>query len=117
MTAPPLRETKEWAWLALTLLLCSVLAIWLVITIPIVNKLPEGTSTVAEYVVNATIARFGLPVAGFLLLASLVTALGHNRGDGRWELDFAGKVFSFAAATFSFWAVTTGLWVLAHFPG
>jgi len=111
MSERSLGTTKEWVWLLVTLVVCSGIALWLVWTIPIVNELPEGTSTVAEYVVNATVARFGLPVVVFLFLASLTTALGHNKGDGRSGLDFAAKVFSFGAATFSLWAVSSALMV------
>jgi hypothetical protein len=115
-TERSLWTTKEWAWLLVTLVACSGVALWLVLTIPIVNELPEGTSTATEYVVNATVARFGLPVVAFLFLASLTTGLGHNKGEGRSGLDFAAKVFSFGAATFSMWAVGSGLVVGATLP-
>jgi len=104
-------ETKEWAWLAGMLVLCSITALVMIWTIPIVSKLPEGTSTVAEYVVNATVARFGVPVVALLFLASLMTALGHNKGDGRPRLDFATKVCNFGAATFSLWAGASAVFV------
>lgn len=104
MAERSLRETKEWGWLAGMVVACSVIAWALIATIPIVNALPEGTSTVAEYVVNATVARFGVPVVFLLFLAALMTALGHNKGEGRPGLDFAAKVCSFGAATFSLWA-------------
>ncbi|MET3509873.1 hypothetical protein [Plantibacter flavus] len=116
MTERTVRETKEWIRLLGTLITCGIIAVWLILTIPIVNKLPEGTGTVAEYVVNATVARFGLPVVVFLFLASLIAALGHNKGDGRPGLDFAAKVCSFGASAFSLFAVSSGLCVSATFP-
>ncbi|MGA1813090.1 hypothetical protein VH571_11955 [Frondihabitans sp. 4ASC-45] len=99
---------NEWVWLGIMFAISTIAALVLVATIPIVNKLPKGTSA-TEYVVNATVARFGLPVVFFLLLASLATVVGHNKGDGRPWLDFAAKVLTFGAATFSFWAVLLGL--------
>jgi hypothetical protein len=116
MNERSLSDTKEWVWLIVMLAVCSIAAFVLIWTIPIVNKLPEGTSTAIEYVVNATVARFGLPVVALLFFASCVTVLGHNKGDGRSRFDFAAKVFSLGAATFSLWAVCTGLLVGVTLP-
>lgn len=101
-------KTWEWAWMLGVLVVCTVIALVLIDSIPVVNKLPEGTSSVTEYVVDATVARFGIPVVVFLFLAAAVTTLGHNKGDGRPGLDFASKVFNLGAATFSLWAVLGG---------
>lgn len=111
MTDRSLMVTKEYVWLLGTLALCAVTALVLIKTIPTVNELPEGTSTAIEYVVDVTVARFAAPVAVFLFLAALGTALGHNRGDGRPGVDFFTKVCNFGAATFSMWAVVSGIWV------
>jgi hypothetical protein len=105
MTEQSLWKTKEWVWLAAMLVVCSIAAFVLIQTIPTVNKLPDGTSTAIEYVVNATVARFGVPVVAFLFLAAVATTLGHNGGAGRPRLEFFAKVCSFGAATFSLWAV------------
>lgn len=113
MTEPSLSETREWAWLLGMLVLCSIIALVMIWTIPIVSELPEGTSSVAEYVVGATVARFGVPVVAFLFLASLMTALGHNKGDGRPGLDLAAKVCSFRAATFSLWAAGSAVMAIS----
>ncbi|QNE43957.1 hypothetical protein F1C15_09215 [Frigoribacterium sp. NBH87] len=105
MTNRNLLVTKEWIWVVVLLVVCSAAALWLVMTIPFVNKLPEGTSTVTEYVVNQTVSRFGIPVVAFLFLAASMTVLGHNRGDGRSRLDLGAKLCSLGAASFSLWAV------------
>lgn len=109
MTKRSLAETKEWIWLAGTLVLTGGIAWLLIVTIPVVGRLPEGVDTVAEYVVSVTATRFGVPVAALLLFASLLTGLGHNKGDGRPGLDFASKLCSVGAASFAVWAVATGI--------
>jgi hypothetical protein len=105
MTNRSLLVTKEWIWVTALVVVCSGVAWGLVTTIPFVNKLPEGTSTVTEYVVNQTVSRYGVPVVAFLFLAALMTVFGHNRGEGRSGLDFGAKLCSLGAATFSLWAV------------
>ncbi len=104
MSTPSIRETKEWIGGLVMLAICSVVALVLINSIPIVSELPEGTNSATEYVVAAVVARFGVPVVFLLFLAALCTMLGHNRGDGRPRLDFYSKVCSFGAATFSMWA-------------
>ena len=71
MTNRNLLVTKEWIWVVVLLVVCSAVALWLVMTIPFVNKLPEGTSTVTEYVVNQTVSRFGIPVVAFLFFSGV----------------------------------------------
>lgn len=109
MTESSLWKTKEYVYLLVMLVLCTVTALALINTIPTVNELPEGTSTAIDYVVDVTVARFAVPVAVLLFLAALGTALGHNRGTGRPRLDFFTKVCNFGAATFSLWAVGSGI--------
>lgn len=100
---------KEIIWLTVTFFGCSFAALVLIWNIPFVSELPEGMSTPLEYVVNATVARFGLPVVIFLFFAAALTVLGHNEGDVRYGCDFAAKVCSFGAAIFSLWAVGVAL--------
>ena len=89
----------------------AVVAGVLVHTIPVVSELPKGVSSPLEYAVKVAVARFGGPVVFLLFLASLMTALGHNKGKGHSGLDFAAKVCSFGAATFSLWVVGVALMV------
>lgn len=96
--------------------MCAVVALYLICAIPVVSKLPEGTSTVAEYVVNTTVARFGIPVVTFLFVASACAVVGHNKGDVRPGYDFAAKLCSFAAATFAFFAGLGGVWLSWMLP-
>lgn len=109
LTHNPSPKTYEWAWLTGMFLFCGGAAVLLVELIPIVNELPEGVSSPIEYVVDVTVGRFGGAVVALLLLASLMTGLGHNKGNGRSGHDFAAKVFSFGAASFSFWAVVIAI--------
>lgn len=96
---------SELVWVGVTLVVSSVIALWLIFTIPPVRELPEGTSSVLEYVATATVARFGIPVASFLGLAALTTAVGHNGGSPDDRIEFIAKLFNFGAALFTFWGV------------
>lgn len=106
-----LKDHSEGVWLFAMFVVSALVAYVLVITIPVVDKLPDGTDTALQYVVNVSVARFGAPVVFFLLLSALVSGLGHKKGQGSDGHSFAALVLNFGAALFSFWAVTTGLYL------
>jgi hypothetical protein len=99
----------ERVWLIGMLVGSFLVALLLVWTIPVVHELPKGTDTALKYVVNTTVARFGVPVAFFLMLSAIFSGFGHNKGTPRDWCEFAAKLCNMGAALFSFWAVTSGL--------
>lgn len=106
---------SELTWVFVTLVVSLAIALPLVFTIPPVSTLPEGTSSVLEYVATATVSRFGLPVAFFLMVSALTTAVAHNGGatpDHRVE--FGAKLLNFGAALITFWGVAGAFYINEH---